>query len=144
MPEAAPPDGLCRGKCSRLSGFGRYNDCRRNNSRSAAVDSPTACSDRLFWVNGYGIRHATLPVAAAWRVTRIGHRAVIVAAGLVRASGQVLLARVATCYPAWALWPPMQIIAGLAIGLLPRGPSGAAVAGLGPTSVAALRMAFMA
>lgn len=66
-------------------------------------------------------------------VSRVGHRAVIVAGGWVFALGQVLLATQATEIPSWlSLWLPLQIIGGAAIGLLLVGLAGAAVAGLPP------------
>ncbi len=66
-------------------------------------------------------------------VTRLGHRTVIVAAGLLFGLVQSWLATQVTATPAYlTFWLPLQIIGGIAIGFLLVGLSGAAVAGLPP------------
>ena len=64
-------------------------------------------------------------------VTRVGHRAVIVSGGLIFAAAKMILATQITATPSWlAVWLPLQIIGGAAIGLLLVGLSGAAVSKL--------------
>ncbi len=66
-------------------------------------------------------------------VARVGHRAVLVAGGLLYAGAQMWVAWHVTATPAYlTLWFPMQIVGGTAVGLLLVGLSGAAVAGLPP------------
>jgi EmrB/QacA subfamily drug resistance transporter len=66
-------------------------------------------------------------------VARVGHRAVLVAGGVLYACAQGWVAWNVTETPAYlTLWFPMQIVGGTAVGLLLVGLSGAAVAGLPP------------
>lgn len=66
-------------------------------------------------------------------VAWVGHRAVLVAGGLLYAAAQGWVAWQVTQTPAYlTLWLPMQIVGGTAVGLLLVGLSGAAVAGLPP------------
>ena len=72
-------------------------------------------------------------IASGRLVARVGHRAVLVAGGLVYAAAQGWVAWHVTETPAYlTLWLPMQIVGGTAVGLLLVGLSGAAVAGLPP------------
>ena len=72
-------------------------------------------------------------IASGRLVARVGHRAVLVAGGLLYAGAQVWVAFHVTESPAYlTLWLPMQIVGGIAVGLLLVGLSGAAVAGLPP------------
>lgn len=72
-------------------------------------------------------------IASGRLVGRLGHRAVLVAGGLLYAVAQGLLATQVTETTAYlTLWFPMQIVGGIAVGLLLVGLSGAAVAGLPP------------
>ncbi len=64
-------------------------------------------------------------------VARIGHRAVLVTGGVLYAFAQIWMATQVTAAPAYlTLWFPMQIVGGVAVGLLLVGLSGAAVSGL--------------
>jgi EmrB/QacA subfamily drug resistance transporter len=66
-------------------------------------------------------------------VARVGHRAILVAGGVLYAAAQGWVAMQVTETPAYlTLWFPMQIVGGTAVGLLLVGLSGAAVAGLPP------------
>lgn len=66
-------------------------------------------------------------------VGRVGHRAVLVTGGLLYATAQAWVASHVTDTPAYlTLWFPMQIVGGIAVGLLLVGLSGAAVAHLPP------------
>jgi MFS family permease len=72
-------------------------------------------------------------IASGRLVARVGHRAVLVAGGFLYALAQVWVAVNVTAAPAYlTLWFPMQIIGGIAVGLLLVGLSGAAVTGLPP------------
>lgn len=72
-------------------------------------------------------------VASGPMVMRVGHRAVLVAGGLLYACAQVWVAWHVTDTSAYfTIWFPMQIAGGIAVGLLLVGLSGAAVAGLPP------------
>lgn len=72
-------------------------------------------------------------IASGRLVQRVGHRAVLVAGGLLYVAAQIWLATQVTQTPAYlSLWLPMQIVGGTAVGLLLVGLSGAAVAGLPP------------
>jgi len=72
-------------------------------------------------------------VASGRLVARVGHRAVLVAGGLLYAAAQGFVALQVTEIPAYfTLWFPMQIVGGTAVGLLLVGLSGAAVSGLSP------------
>ena len=72
-------------------------------------------------------------IASGRLVARVGHRAVLVAGGVLYAVAQFWLATHVTVTPAYlTLWFPMQIVGGTAVGLLLVGLSGAAVAGLPP------------
>lgn len=72
-------------------------------------------------------------VASGRLVAQVGHRAVLVAGGLLYAAAQGWMAGHVTETPAYlTLWFPMQIVGGTAVGLLLVGLSGAAVAGLPP------------
>jgi EmrB/QacA subfamily drug resistance transporter len=72
-------------------------------------------------------------IASGRLVARVGHRGVLVAGGLLYAIAQVWVAVNVTAAPAYlTLWFPMQIIGGIAVGLLLVGLSGAAVTGLPP------------
>ncbi len=72
-------------------------------------------------------------VASGRLVARVGHRAVLVAGGLLYAAAQGCVALLVTQTPAYfTLWFPMQIVGGTAVGLLLVGLSGAAVSGLSP------------
>lgn len=74
-----------------------------------------------------------IAIASGRLVAWVGHRAVLVAGGLLYAAAQVWLALHVTGTPAYlTLWFPMQIVGGIAVGLLLIGLSGAAVAGLPP------------
>lgn len=66
-------------------------------------------------------------------VARVGHRAMLVAGGLLYAVAQGWVATSVTETPAYlTLWLPMQIMGGIGVGLLLVGLSGAAVAHLPP------------
>lgn len=66
-------------------------------------------------------------------VARVGHRAMLVAGGLLYAAVQAWTAWQVTEVSHWlTLWFPMQIAGGIAVGLLLVSLSGAAVAGLPP------------
>jgi EmrB/QacA subfamily drug resistance transporter len=70
-------------------------------------------------------------IASGRLVARVGHRTVLVAGGLLYTCAQVWVAWHVTELPAYlTLWLPMQIVGGIAVGLLLVGLSGAAVAGL--------------
>lgn len=72
-------------------------------------------------------------IASGRLVARVGHRAVLVAGGVVYAVAQFWLAAHVTVTPAYlTLWFPMQVVGGIAVGLLLVGLSGAAVEGLPP------------
>lgn len=72
-------------------------------------------------------------IASGRLVGRVGHRAVLVAGGLLYAVAQGWLATQVTETSAYlTLWFPMQIVGGIAVGLLLVGLSGAAVSGLTP------------
>jgi EmrB/QacA subfamily drug resistance transporter len=72
-------------------------------------------------------------VASGRLVGRVGHRAILVAGGLLFAFAQGWVATHITETPAYlTLWLPMQIVGGIAVGLLLVGLSGAAVAHLPP------------
>jgi EmrB/QacA subfamily drug resistance transporter len=72
-------------------------------------------------------------IASGRLVARVGHRAVLVVGGVLYAVAQVWVATHVTETPAYlTLWFPMQIVGGIAVGLLLVGLSGAAVAGLPP------------
>jgi EmrB/QacA subfamily drug resistance transporter len=72
-------------------------------------------------------------VASGRLVGRVGHRAVLVAGGILYAGAQGWVALQVTETPAYlTLWFPMQILGGIAVGLLLVGLSGAAVAQLPP------------
>lgn len=72
-------------------------------------------------------------IASGRLVSRVGHRAVLLAGGVLYAAAQGWVALHVTGAPAyWTLWFPMQIVGGTAVGLLLVGLSGAAVAGLAP------------
>jgi EmrB/QacA subfamily drug resistance transporter len=72
-------------------------------------------------------------IASGRLVARVGHRAVLVAGGLLYAGAQGWVALHVTETPAYlTLWLPMQIVGGIAVGLLLVGLSGAAVAHLPP------------
>jgi MFS family permease len=67
-------------------------------------------------------------------VTRVGHKTILVAGGLLYAAAQGWLASHATETPAYlTLWLPLQIVGGIAVGLLLVGLSGAAVSNLPAT-----------
>lgn len=73
-------------------------------------------------------------IASGRLVARVGHRAVLVAGGVLYALAQVWVALHVTANPAFfSLWFPMQIVGGTAVGLLLVGLSGAAVFGLAPS-----------
>lgn len=66
-------------------------------------------------------------------VARVGHRAVLVTGGVLYAAAQTWVAMQVTATSAYlTLWLPMQIVGGVAVGLLLVGLSGAAVVGLAP------------
>jgi EmrB/QacA subfamily drug resistance transporter len=66
-------------------------------------------------------------------VATVGHKAVLLAGGILYAAAQLWLAFNVTTVPSYLmLWFPMQIVGGVAVGLLLVGLSGAAVAGLPP------------
>lgn len=72
-------------------------------------------------------------VASGRLVGRVGHRAVLVAGGILYAVAQGWVATNINETPAYlTLWFPMQIVGGIAVGLLLVGLSGAAVAHLPP------------
>jgi MFS family permease len=72
-------------------------------------------------------------VASGRLVGRVGHRAILVAGGLLFAFAQGWIATNVSETPAYlTLWFPMQIVGGIAVGLLLVGLSGAAVAHLPP------------
>jgi EmrB/QacA subfamily drug resistance transporter len=72
-------------------------------------------------------------IASGRLVARVGHRAVLVAGGLLYAVSLGWVAAHVTQTPAYlTLWFPMQIVGGIAVGLLLVGLAGAAVAGLPP------------
>ena len=72
-------------------------------------------------------------IASGRLVGRVGHRAVLVAGGILYALAQGWVAIHVTETPAYlTLWFPMQILGGIAVGLLLVGLSGAAVANLPP------------
>jgi EmrB/QacA subfamily drug resistance transporter len=72
-------------------------------------------------------------IASGRLVARIGHRAVLLAGGVLYAAAQGWVVMHVTETPAYlTLWFPMQIVGGTAVGLLLVGLSGAAVAGLPP------------
>lgn len=72
-------------------------------------------------------------IASGRLVARVGHRAVLVAGGTLYAGAQGWVALHVTETPAClTLWLPMQIVGGVAVGLLLVGLSGAAVAHLPP------------
>ncbi len=72
-------------------------------------------------------------IASGRLVGRVGHRIVLVAGGLLYAVAQGWLATQVTETSAYlTLWFPMQIVGGIAVGLLLVGLSGAAVSGLTP------------
>jgi EmrB/QacA subfamily drug resistance transporter len=72
-------------------------------------------------------------IASGRLVARVGHRAVLVAGGVLYAVAQGWVAWHVAETPAYlTLWFPMQIVGGIAVGLLLVGLSGAAVAGLPP------------
>jgi EmrB/QacA subfamily drug resistance transporter len=72
-------------------------------------------------------------IASGRLVGRVGHRVVLVAGGLLYAVAQGWLATQVTETSAYlTLWFPMQIVGGIAVGLLLVGLSGAAVSGLTP------------
>lgn len=67
-------------------------------------------------------------------VARIGHRAVLVTGGVLYAAAQIWVSTQVTASPTYlTLWFPMQIVGGIAVGLLLVGLSGAAVSGLAPS-----------
>ena len=67
-------------------------------------------------------------------VARVGHRAVLVTGGVLYAVAQLWVSTQVTAHPAYlTLWFPMQIVGGVAVGLLLVGLSGAAVSGLSPS-----------
>jgi EmrB/QacA subfamily drug resistance transporter len=64
-------------------------------------------------------------------VTRVGHRAILVTGGLMYAAAQFWLAFHVDQTPSYfTLWFPLQIVGGIAVGLLLVGLSGAAVSNL--------------
>lgn len=67
-------------------------------------------------------------------VARVGHRAVLIAGGLLYSATQMWIAINVTATPDWlTFWFPLQLIGGASVGLLLVGLAGAAVAGLAPT-----------
>ncbi len=72
-------------------------------------------------------------MASGRLVARVGHRFVLVGGGVLYALAQAWVATHVTETPAYlTLWFPVQIVGGVAVGLLLVGLSGAAVAGLAP------------